>query len=336
MDFSVIIPVYNVKEYLTQCIESVLQQNYDSYECIIVDDGSTDGSSELCDTYLDNEHVKVIHKSNNGLSSARNTGIANSKGDFLLFLDSDDFWIKTDFLKHLKDLISNYHPEVVGFRGLRFDNRSKCFIDSNFKQGYLKSTDDPIRNISTLVQTDRLIVSACHLAVLRSFILKHDLTFRENIKSEDIEWSIRLYSNKPKIAYLGDTIYAYRKFRDGSITTLIDYKHMCDYVTILADSINCINKFDILDNDTNSLMSYIMYQTILASALLQRTPMNGKQRDEIASILKLICKKHLLKHTMNPKVKYAATIYRFGGYNLMSKILGTFLICRPHFTKKKD
>ena len=92
---SIVIPVYNVKKYLPRCMESVLAQTYTNYEVILVDDGSTDGSGELCDSYA-REHVSclVIHQQNGGSSSARNTGIVNATGDLLMFLDADD-WLDT-------------------------------------------------------------------------------------------------------------------------------------------------------------------------------------------------------------------------------------------------
>lgn len=91
---SFIIPVYNVEQYLRQCIDSILQQSYDNFEIILVDDGSTDSSSQLCDNYaIKDNRVKVFHKMNGGLSDARNFGLLHARGEYVIFLDSDDFWI---------------------------------------------------------------------------------------------------------------------------------------------------------------------------------------------------------------------------------------------------
>lgn len=91
---SIVVPIYNVKEYLPRCIESVLCQSYKKYEIILVDDGSTDGSSEICDMYASKHAcIHVVHKKNGGLSSARNVGLNyGTKGKYIMFLDSDDFW----------------------------------------------------------------------------------------------------------------------------------------------------------------------------------------------------------------------------------------------------
>ena len=104
-DISVVVPVYNLSEFLPHCFESLLMQTLDNYEIILVDDGSTDTSGTLCDQY-EAEHkkfVRCIHKSNGGLSSARNTGIDVAKGKYIIFPDPDD-WVEPDYLEKLRRL----------------------------------------------------------------------------------------------------------------------------------------------------------------------------------------------------------------------------------------
>lgn len=101
MIFSIIVPIYNVEKYLRCCVDSVLAENFSDYEMILVDDGSPDGCGKICDEYADKyPHIKVIHKENGGLSDARNAGIRAAKGDYLIFLDSDDYWADTNRLKN--------------------------------------------------------------------------------------------------------------------------------------------------------------------------------------------------------------------------------------------
>lgn len=109
---SVIIPVYNVEQYLRRCIDSVLAQEYDNIEIILVDDGSTDNSPLICDEYNKNyANVKAFHKENGGLSSARNYGIENAKGEYITFLDSDDY-IHPSFVDRLVQLLQEYNTKV--------------------------------------------------------------------------------------------------------------------------------------------------------------------------------------------------------------------------------
>ena len=132
MKFSVVIPVYNVKEYLEKCVQSVLAQHSDEYEIILVDDGSTDGSGELCDALAARtpEKIRVVHKTNGGLGDARNVGLEHARGDYLVFLDSDDYIDETMFAE-LSEKIDETHADIISF-GFRVDNggdTSQVFID---------------------------------------------------------------------------------------------------------------------------------------------------------------------------------------------------------------
>ena len=104
MLFSLILPVYNVELYLKECIVSILKQTYTDYELILVDDGSTDGSGAICDEYAEKEkQIKVIHKANGGSSDARNAGIETAQGEYIIYLDSDDYIISDRFLEKLSE-----------------------------------------------------------------------------------------------------------------------------------------------------------------------------------------------------------------------------------------
>ena len=111
---SIIVPVYNVEDYIHQCIDSVLVQTLKNYEIILIDDGSSDLSSQICDEYADvNRGVIVLHKENGGLSSARNAGISIAKGEYLFFLDSDDFIEGENTFEVIYQLAIKYHPDVI-------------------------------------------------------------------------------------------------------------------------------------------------------------------------------------------------------------------------------
>ena len=129
MKFSIIIPAYNIANYLDNCVQSVLNQSYENYELIIVNDGSTDNTGKIADKFLlKSNKVSVIHQTNGGASKARNNGIKNSTGDYILFLDGDDFWSDTDFLHQLAVEIEMKVSEVVIFGFSYYDNgRIKSF-----------------------------------------------------------------------------------------------------------------------------------------------------------------------------------------------------------------
>ena len=109
MKLSIIIPAYNVEQTLERCVESVLRQKFRDYQLILVDDGSTDGSGRICDELAKRDHrIQTIHQPNKGLSAARNAGIKRAKGEYITFIDSDDY-IASDTLKTLIDLLAIHH-----------------------------------------------------------------------------------------------------------------------------------------------------------------------------------------------------------------------------------
>lgn len=157
---SVIIPVYNVEMYLTKCIESVINQTYNNIEIILVDDGSTDKSGKICDYFSKRDsRIKVIHKENGGLSDARNVGLQNASGDYIAFVDSDD-WLEEDMYECLYNLIYEYQADIsmcaansvdvdgkiVGSgrfpdKGKNYEN-VKVYVDSEILKAHLSKTND--------------------------------------------------------------------------------------------------------------------------------------------------------------------------------------------------
>ena len=119
---SIIVPVYNVEPFISECINSILIQSYKNFELILVNDGSTDNSPTICEQYASKDkRIKVIHKANGGLSDARNWGLKFSSGEYVVFLDSDDYWNDCDALFSLYSLLNKYSEvDVVFFRRFTF------------------------------------------------------------------------------------------------------------------------------------------------------------------------------------------------------------------------
>lgn len=120
---SIIVPVYNVESFISECINSVLIQSYKNFELILVNDGSTDNSPAICEQYASKDkRIKVIHKANGGLSDARNWGLKSSSGEYVVFLDSDDYWNDGNALFSLYSLLNKYsNVDVVFFRRFTFE-----------------------------------------------------------------------------------------------------------------------------------------------------------------------------------------------------------------------
>lgn len=232
---SVIIPVYNVEKYLNQCVESVLKLKSD-FEIVLVDDGSTDKSGELCDSLAKKDsRIKVIHKENGGLSSARNAGIENASGEYLMFLDSDDFLNPEETDLFLSN--SDKSPLLLGLYNLFFEERKE----------YVKENCDSFLNMSGLINIDDFLsrvpyssescyMIACRFAVNRGFVLNNGLFFTQGIYHEDEEWTQRLLSCSKNIFVTHNYFYNYRQAREGAITSTVKPKHIFDIFKIIDNA----------------------------------------------------------------------------------------------------
>lgn len=143
---SVIIPIYNVELYLKKCVDSVLEQTYRNLEIILVDDGSPDLCPQICDKYAENDHrVIVIHKSNGGLSDARNAGLKIFKGQYLMFVDSDD-WLPVDAIDKLYNLAKKYNAQLVVGGYERVQTDSNVALEINFNSESVLTPKEAMRN----------------------------------------------------------------------------------------------------------------------------------------------------------------------------------------------
>lgn len=129
--FSVILPIYNVEKYLERCVESVLSQNFTDYEMILVDDGSSDFSPKICDEYEEKYNfIKVIHKKNGGLSSARNAGFEQATGKYILWFDSDD-WVEKNTLSLIYNATKESEVDIIKFNYIRHIDDNEILGISN-------------------------------------------------------------------------------------------------------------------------------------------------------------------------------------------------------------
>lgn len=124
---SIIVPIYNVENYLRQCLDSIMNQTYQNFECLLINDGSPDNSAEICREYVDKDaSFRYFEKENGGVSSARNLGIEHSKGEYITFIDSDD-WVDSDYLEVLHSKIKEYNTDFVISSYKKFDMDEDCF-----------------------------------------------------------------------------------------------------------------------------------------------------------------------------------------------------------------
>ena len=220
---SVIIPVYNIQDYIKECVESVLHQTEDNIQIILVDDGSTDDSGKICDTFVHNENVSVIHKMNGGLSSARNVGLKVATGDYIFFLDGDD-WIEADAIERLYDLAVQYDVDFVRFR-LKDEKGNTVSLgkDDLLHEG-LYTNEVIVRELYPyLICTQDLdlgvVIGVWRSLYKRSFLLENNFWFEDKVKySEDILFSPILMTKVNRFYYTEEGIFYHYRVNQSSIS----------------------------------------------------------------------------------------------------------------------
>lgn len=222
--FSIIIPVYNVEHLLEKCVDSVLNQEFDRYEIILVNDGSTDNSLEICNNIANkNYKVRVANKKNGGASSARNLGILKAKGDYLMFLDSDDYWDDINALSAVSNKLKVIPSiDMLLFGAKTFNTVSKSNkIRCNFSESDILYLDenDFSSNISYLQNRALFPTSAWSIVIRKSILTDNSISFKEGIVAEDIDWMVSIMKQEPKISAIENNFYRYHKLQIGSVTS---------------------------------------------------------------------------------------------------------------------
>lgn len=258
---SVIIPVYNVEKYLDECVNSVLAQNFQDYEIILVNDGSTDNSGKICDAYAEKySQIKVVHKENGGLSDARNFGIKNAHGKYLMFLDSDDFWDGNNHLFNISKIIEKDYPDLILY-GLTFYYGDKFTIPFDFTK-YKFTNNSFIEQSKYLIIDNKYGFYACNKIVKRNIILDNNLFFIKDRLGEDMPWNYELVNYIKFFSIYQSNFYFYRQNREGQITKKIREKNIRDIELVLNENLSQLTKQDILYDFKFQYLFYT-YQCLL-------------------------------------------------------------------------
>lgn len=249
---SIVVPVFNVEAYIERCIKSLISQSYENIEIIMVDDGSTDNSGKICDKYKEKDsRIKVIHKSNKGLSHARNIGIEKAGGKYLSFVDSDD-WVAEDYISVMYKLMIRTNSDMVtcGFQRTS-GNRNKKNRNFDVYQEYFK--EDAVKQL--LYQ--RISTSAC--GKLYKIDLWDDVRFSIGKLYEDVETLYFVFNKCEKVSITNRILYFYFLRNDSIVKQNFSIRKM-DYVE------NCRNLLEDIKSDypqfENAAISRLMWAEI--------------------------------------------------------------------------
>lgn len=318
--FSIIIPVYKVEKYLNECVDSVRNQTFKDIEIILVDDGSPDECPRICDEYVQKDNrIVVLHKENGGLSSARNAGLQVAKGEYVIFLDSDDYYCRNDFLEILDMEIGGKDLDALFFQRSSFVDGTKDLLSLPSPYNLLSNDCNSI--LYELAQKDQLEASAVMKVIKRSYLVENNLYFKNGIYSEDVEWFFRFAKNLQNIAVTNVVAYCYR-LREGSITHTIAEKNIND----LWYSVTTYGKVLLQIEDEKkrkALLNYLAYQYYIVLGLV-----SAKLEKKRAKIFLTEGKKYkwLTRFSISGKTKKAAIALRCFGVKAASYFLGIYIV----------
>ena len=209
---SIIVPIYNVENYLRQCLDSIVSQTYQNFECLLINDGSPDNSEDICREYVAKDaRFRYFEKENGGVSSARNLGIKCSRGAYITFIDSDD-WVDSDYLEVLYTALIDENADISVSTYKRFHMADNCWYVHSFQRGYEKRVFTKQELIAEFIALDTFDFSYRYVCgkLVRSYLLDK-IAFNEmTILGEDMELWLKLYLISNKIVYVNRDSYVYR------------------------------------------------------------------------------------------------------------------------------
>lgn len=322
MKISFIVPVYNTYKYVNQCIKSILNQNIERYEIILVDDGSFDGAEKICDQYaLQYKNIVSIHKLNGGLSETRNIGMQNITGDYVCFIDSDDYYSENS-LKTIESFLNNIksedlYPDIIefGYQIFREDKVERTVIPIKTIElvsgmEYLKQSTQNGRNYEWYVWK---------YVFKKTFLENINFSFKEGIKYEDVYTIPETILQASKVCTLNYIIYNYRLGRKNAITNGVNLHTEINKIEAVKHNIPIFQNLDDMElkNQLLNNVSLLFY-----SALIMVYDLKAKEEQK-RLLIYLKKNKRIMSYTRIASMKQfiIKTIVLIIGLPMTSKLL---------------
>lgn len=318
MKFSIIIPVYKVELYLRQCVDSVLSQSYKDFEVILVDDGSPDNCPAICDEYAKKDNrIRVIHKVNGGLSDARNAGLEVTEGEYILFLDSDDWWDDLQALEKVNAMINGTDADMIIIGMKKFYTQQNSFGDERIpkKCDKVNRALSHAQAIQKYMQSNIFVACAWDKVVRRTTIEQDRQRFVKGQLSEDIEWCCKLLEKNLNIEILEESFYVYRQQVSTSITANVSLKNIHSIIDVIKRYASKKSSVPLLHFLANQYVLLIVNHMRLSKEDRQKTT------NQIKSFW------WLLAYNWYPYVKLVSWIKPLG-FTLISKALRLYYMYR--------
>ena len=296
--FSIVIPVYNAEKYLGECVESVLSQSVTDFELILVNDGSTDKSGHLCDRFaLRDERVKVIHQQNSGHITARMNGVSAAVGDYIMFLDSDDYWLD-GALSAVANNLERFGCNMLVFRLRKGDENCHDFFCG-------ERSDITHSEYFSVSLAESGMNSLVVKAYARKLFENVDISSFSGLRnSEDLVLSTMLAKAADKISYVPDVLYYYRP-NEGSITNSFNAKEIDEFIisrSFLRAELERLG----LDNDDNKKVLYSGYLRRVSDWAYQASVSSMTTEEKISHLSK-VCESDMFSEAVK-----SADLSQFG------------------------
>ena len=294
---SIIVPVYKVEKYLDKCVQSVINQTYGNIEIILVDDGSPDACPAMCDNYAKQDsRIRVIHKSNGGLSDARNAGIREALADYLLFVDSDDF-IDLDTCERFIRAMGNYLPDIVVGNARKVEAEEVSVMQHRLNTVGQVITGE--QYLKAELKTGTMYMAAWLNLYNRAFLLNNGLEFKVGLLHEDEQFTPRVFLKATVVIGIDIIFYNYL-IRDGSITKNRDRTKNGIHIVQTCYELSKIYE-SLKDKALKRLLLDVLVTKYLYGFQIGR--LNRKEYDE------LINKGFLLRRASSPRTRYKAILF---------------------------
>ena len=316
---SIIVPVFNVEKYVDECIRSIISNGFDGKcELILVDDGSTDCSGKICDSYA-TTNITIIHKTNGGLSSAKNAGIECACGKYLAFIDSDDYIGKNSIISILSEIEKDENIDVFFMQGDKvYTDGEEITLGDNI---YSESINGKAKSevISYLAKQNKFAGSACTKIYKREFLEKYAIRFPDDKRfGEDLIFVLKSMYYASSYGAMNFPYYKYRQQRKGSITNTLSEKAYWDGFRFLEDAVLLLTE-DKKAKDENSrlCMSFITYEYSLQ--VWHYTHIKEDSRKRASKLLDQY--RWVMRYSVSKKTKAISMLIYFLGYKRTSQIL---------------
>lgn len=285
---SVIVPVYNVEKYLRHCLDSILSQSYEAHEIICVNDGSTDKSGEILETYQKKDgRIKVINQKNSGLSAARNTGIRKASGEYLCFVDSDDMLADHALLKMWR-AVTEEDVDIVNYETAPLLYEKEELKDKNNKDDYYKVNGvypgvwNGRHLFTELMKNNDFVESAWLLLVRAAWLESEDISFVPGMLFEDSVFALQCFFRCKKMLHIKEKLYIYRIREQSIMTEKCTFRHQYSRIWQFSECLRLIYTLAQSEDEVNALASYGLQ--CLCSARYINSRLEREEKEKMSSL----------------------------------------------------